>query len=69
MSTLIKAARPQVVFDANDPDHRRWYHEFCENRSWGKCPVRFLIDDIGTDLLSLIKRRMLDYYMQKEFKK
>ena len=68
MSLLYLRARPIVAFNANNADHRRYYRQFIEKRSWGQCPVRFMVEGLNTDLLSHINREMLAWYLRNEFK-
>ena len=68
MSLLYLRARPIVAFNANNPEHRRYYRQFIETRSWGTCPVRFMVESLNTDLLSHINREMLAWYVKNEFK-
>jgi hypothetical protein len=68
MSLLYLRARPIVAFDANNPEHRRYYRQFIDKRSWGTCPVRFMAESLNTDLLSHINREMLSWYVKHEFK-
>lgn len=68
MSLLYLRARPIVAFDANNPEHRLYYRQFLETRSWGKCPVRFMVESLNTDLLSHINSEMLAWYVKNEFK-
>jgi hypothetical protein len=68
MSRLEFYARPLVAFDPENKDHRRWYHQFVETRSWGYCPVRFICpESTGLDLTIMIRNQLVDYYVQKEF--
>ena len=68
MSKLEFYARPLVAFDAANKEHRRHYNEFLAYRGWGSCPVRFICpDQTGWDLVSMIQRQMLEYYVKKEF--
>ena len=68
MSKLEFYARPLVAFDANNKQHRRWYHEFVEYGGWGRCPVRFIVpDSTGSDLVKIITRQLIEYYVAKEF--
>jgi len=69
MSRLAFFGRPWVVFDARNKDHRQWFAEFQTNRSWSHCPVRFIVDDDHGDLLTMIQRRLIDYYTNQEFGK
>jgi hypothetical protein len=57
------------VFDAANKEHRQWFAEFQQRRSWGHCPVRFIVDDENGDLLTMIQRRLIDYYTNQEFGK
>lgn len=68
MSILYTRARPIVAFDATNQQHREWYHTFVEKRSWGHCPVRFMVEGLNTDLLSHINTQMMDWYIHQEFK-
>jgi hypothetical protein len=68
MSKLEYYSRPLVAFDPKNKDHRKWYHEFVETRSWGYCPVRFICpDDTGLDLTIMIRNQLVEYYVNKEF--
>jgi len=67
MSKLALFGRPFVVFDPNNKDHRRWFAEFNRDSSWKACPVRFVIDDDNGDLVTMIQRKLIQYYVDKEF--
>lgn len=67
MSKLALFGRPYVVFDANDKNHRKWFAEFSTRRTWAKCPVRFVIDNEQGDLVTMIQRRLIQYYVDREF--
>ena len=69
MSRLALYGRPWVVFDCHNKQHRQWFAEFQHRRSWGHCPVRFIVDDENGDLLTMIQRRLIDYYTNQEFGK
>ena len=69
MSVLHFKSRPWVAFEATDKQHRRWFAEFQSPQTWGRCPVRFLIADEQGDLVTMIRRRLIDYYVKKEFVK
>ena len=68
MSLLELHARPFVAFDASNKDHRRHYHTFVMTRSWGSCPVRFLVPEDHGDLVTMMQRALIDYYTRREFK-
>ena len=67
MSKLSFIGRQWTVFDAANKTHRRYFKEFQRNRTWGHCPVRFICDDAGADLLTMIQRRLIQYYVDREF--
>ena len=69
MAKLELAARPFVEFNEENKQHRRWYFEFIKHQTWGKLPCRFVVQDEQGDLVSMIERKMLAYYNQKEFGK
>lgn len=67
MSRLEYYSRPLVAFDAHNKDHRRFYAKFLETRSWGKCPVRFIVPEDHGDLVTLMQRSLIQYYVEREF--
>lgn len=68
MSRLAYFGRQWVNFDASNKQHRKWFADFQHSGSWGKCPVRFIVADDAGDLLTMIRRRLIDYYVDREFK-
>ena len=56
MSRLALYGRPWVVFDAKNREHREWFAEFNKSGAWGKCPVRFVVNDDHGDLITQIQR-------------
>lgn len=70
MANLLAAyARPAVVFDARNPQHRKWAHQFLKNGSWKNCPVQFVLFNSEDNVVSLMLRELSRYYMVKEFGK
>jgi hypothetical protein len=70
VSKLEFYARPWVAFDPANRDHRKWYHDFVQYRTWGRCPVRFICpDDQGNDLTIMIRNQLVEYYVRQEFEK
>ena len=68
MSALELFGRPYVVFNPSSKDHRSYYHDFVLTASWGRCPVRFLVTDDHGDLVTMIQRSLVKFYVEKEFK-
>ena len=68
MSRLDLFGRPWTVFDPENKDHRRWYHQFVLTASWGHCPVRFVVPEDHGDLVTMIQRSLVTFYTEKEFK-
>ena len=57
-----------MAFDPYDKDHRRYYAEYMEYGGWGRCPVRFICpEDYGMDLPTMIQKRLIEYYVDREF--
>jgi hypothetical protein len=70
VSKLEFYARPLVAFDPSKKEHRRWFHEFMNYGGWGTCPVRFICpEESGSDLVKMITRQLVDFYIEKEFQK
>jgi hypothetical protein len=68
MSKLEYLVRPLIAFDPYNKDHRRYYADYLEYGGWGRCPVRFICpEDTGMDLPSMIKNRLIEYYIEREF--
>ena len=67
MSRLEFYSRPLVAFDATLKEHRQLYFQFVENRSWGGSPYRFICPDDHGDLITMIQRSLIEYYIKKEF--
>lgn len=69
MSALKMYGRPYVYFDVENIEHRRWFAEFMSTGGWGKCPVRFVIEDQGcSDFVAVMQRKVIEYYIKQEFK-
>ena len=60
-------ARPLVLFDVDNKDHRKWAWLFLKEQSWKSCPVRFALMDGEDNVQALMQRILLSYYSQKEF--
>jgi hypothetical protein len=70
MSRLEFYARPLVAFDPTLKEHRQIYYKFVESSSWGHSPYRFIVpEDNGADLVTMIQRALIEYYVKKEFGK
>jgi hypothetical protein len=67
MSKLQLHGRPYVVFDPTNKDHRKWFANFNKHLTWSDCPVRFVIDDDHGDLITMIQRKLIQYYVDREF--
>jgi len=67
MSVLAFHGRPWTVFNAANREHRKWFAQFQAKNTWANCPVRFIVSDDHGDLITLIQRRLIDYYTTKEF--
>jgi hypothetical protein len=69
MSRLQLHGRPWVVFDAGNKLHRKWFAEFNKSAQWGRCPVRFVVNEDHGDLITQIQRELIQFYVDKEFTK
>ena len=67
MSRLQLFGRQWVVFDAQNKDHRKWFANFNKTGAWGRCPVRFVVNDDHGDLVTQIQRELIAHYVGKEF--
>ena len=69
MSRLDYIGRPWVSFDPENKQHRKWFAEFQRKGTWGHCPVRFIVSDDHGDLITLIQRKLIGHYVDREFGK
>lgn len=67
MSKLAMFGRTWTVFDPQNKKHREWYSNFVNTGTWGTCPVRFVVTDDQGDLVTMIQRKLIEYYVNKEF--
>jgi len=67
MSQLQLHGRPWVVFDPANRQHRKFYYEFVQSGTWGRCPYRFMVADDQGDVITMIQRSLIKYYVQREF--
>lgn len=69
MSKLVFYGRPLIVFDPSNKEHREFYFDFVQSGTWGRCPYRFIVPDDQGNLVTMIQRKLIAYYVNKEFKK
>jgi hypothetical protein len=69
MSQLELHGRAWTVFDPADQQHRAWYYDFVKSGTWGRCPVRFVVPEDHGNLVTMIQRNLVTYYVTQEFKK
>jgi hypothetical protein len=69
MSRLDFVGRPWTAFDSSNKQHRQWFADFQRKGTWGNCPVRFIVPDDSGDLVTMIQRRLIQHYVDKEFGK
>lgn len=67
MSRLSYFGRPWVVFDPSNSEHRSWYNEFQRTGTWGHCPVRFILAEGSSNLVTQIQRELVQFYVEEEF--
>jgi len=67
VSVLELSGRPFTVFRPDNKEHRRWYNQFVKTASWGMCPVRFVVPEDHGDLVTMIQRSLVKYYVEREF--
>jgi hypothetical protein len=69
MSRLSLYGRPFTVFNPGDRSHRQHYFNFVKTGTWGRCPVRFVVPEDYGDLVTMIQRSLINYYVEREFVK
>ena len=69
MSVLELSGRPFVIFDPTDEVHRGYYYDFVRTGTWGRCPYRFVVPEDHGNLITMIQRNLVKYYVESEFKR
>ena len=64
---MILKVQPRVKFCAKNREHRLLFADFMKSGSWSGIPYRFAVDDTGPDLITLIQRELISFYLAKEF--
>lgn len=67
MSKIVQYGRKFETFNPSSKDHREIFHSVLKNRTWGRSPVRFWVDDEQTDLMYQCTQKLAYWYMQQEF--
>jgi hypothetical protein len=57
------------VYDAKNKNHLQLYADFNKTAQWGRCPVRFVVNEDHGDLITQIQRELIQFYVDKEFTK
>lgn len=68
MSLLQLSGRPWTVFNPNNKKHRRAYADFVKYGTWSRCIYRFIVNEDHNNLVTIIQRKLVEYYVVKEFK-
>jgi hypothetical protein len=68
MSQLELHGRAWTVFDPANQQHRAWYFDFVKSGTWGRCPVRFVVPEDHGNLVTMIQRNLVAYYVTQEFR-
>jgi hypothetical protein len=67
MNKLLLNCRPGTVFDATNKEHRKSYHVFITNSSWGRSPYQFILEPGFEDVPTMCRHRLCEYYVNREF--
>ena len=67
MSVLELSGRPFTVFDPANDEHREFYYQFVKQGTWGSCPYRFVVPEDHGNLVTMIQRSLVTYYVEQEF--
>lgn len=60
--------RPETVFDPSNLEHRQAFTNFLRNKMWKDAP-RFYLEEGYSCVPEMIKDKLLQYYINIEFKK
>lgn len=66
---LLLHGRPKTIFDPKIRQHREIYAQYLETGAWTHSPLSFVIDDDSLAVTFCIEKKLMDYYLKKEFGK
>ena len=69
MNYLMTRTRPYVLFDVEDPEHRKLFAQYILTGRWNHCPYQFVADEPTQIDVGTIQRQLIAYYTRKEFGK
>lgn len=58
---------PIIEFDVNNSEHRKDLVTFMKTNSFSQCKNRYTLKGMYGDVLSMMKDKVLNYYINKEF--
>ena len=64
---ILLVAMAVIVYAAMYAEHRKWFAMFHATGTWGSCPVRFIVPDTASDLVTMIQRELVKHYVEAEF--
>lgn len=67
MSLIDRTARPSIVFDPANKNHRKMFHEFVKTGRWDSCPVQFYLNEGQVSIVHQIQQQLSQHYLNKEF--
>ena len=67
MSKIEQFGRQYETFDPTNANHRSIFFNVLKNKTWGRSPIRFWMDNEQTDLMYQCTKKMAYWYMQQEF--
>lgn len=62
-------ARPFVIFDASNKEHRKEFFKFIEFKTWSRSPYRFLTEEAVNNIPAHISQKVTEYYIRQEFER
>ena len=66
-SVVMTKIRPTVLFDANNPEHRRHGYLMIRDRSLKGCPWIFALHEGHDNVIDMIHTELARWYAEKEF--
>jgi hypothetical protein len=66
-SVIMTKIRPTVIFDPENPDHRRHAWIMIKNRSLKDCPYIWALHEGHDNVFDMIHQKLVVWYTEQEF--
>lgn len=63
---MLLRKEPRQRFDVTNPEHRKIAVHAIKTLSWGKAPYKFELEPEYSDVMTMVKTKIFDYYVAQD---